>query len=66
MRDPKRGKLTEQLTYRIYKLTLDKLEKIIKKERRTQNEVARALLDRGIAAYERDGLLFEPEENEKD
>ena len=29
-------------------------------ERRKISDVARALLDRGIAAFQRDGLLFEP------
>lgn len=63
MRDPKRGKLTDQLTFRVYKKTFTKVEEIRKKERRVQNEVARALLERGIAAYERDGQLFEPDSN---
>jgi hypothetical protein len=35
---------------------------IVKKDRRTISDVARALLERGAAAYLRDGNLFEPEE----
>lgn len=34
-------------------------------ERRKMNEIARAILDRGLAAYKRDGLLFEPAEPPK-
>ena len=34
---------------------------VVKADRRTISDVARALLERGVAAYQRDGLLFEPE-----
>lgn len=34
------------------------------KERRTESDVSRALLRRGIAAYQRDHQLFEPDEAE--
>jgi hypothetical protein len=34
---------------------------IVKKDRRSISDVARALLERGVAAYQRDGELFEPE-----
>lgn len=48
-----------QLTFRVAQRTYDTLLLISKKQRRKQNEVARALLDRGIAAFLRDGILFE-------
>lgn len=35
---------------------------IVKADRRTISDVARALLERGVAAYLRDGKLFEPED----
>ena len=54
-------KLTAQITFRSTDELYNLLEKIAVKERRRSNEVARALLERGIAAYERDGELFEPE-----
>ena len=34
---------------------------IVKDDRRTISDVARALLERGVAAYLRDGKLFEPQ-----
>lgn len=37
---------------------------IVKTDRRTISDVARALLERGVAAYQRDGLLFEPREDD--
>jgi hypothetical protein len=37
---------------------------IVKTDRRTISDVARALLERGVAAFLRDGKLFEPENGE--
>jgi len=54
------SKLTEQLSFRVSKALYDLMEEIARKERRKPNEVARALLERGAAAFRRDGLLFEP------
>ena len=54
-------KLEAQITFRETKEVYDLLQKISADERRRMNEMARALLERGIAAYLRDGKLFEPE-----
>lgn len=54
------AELKSQVTFRVSDEVYDRLNEIAQDERRKQNEVARALLERGIAAYERDGQLFEP------
>lgn len=53
------GKLTEQLSFRVSPRLYGTIELIAKKQRRKPNEVARALLERGVAAFYRDGVLFE-------
>ena len=59
------AKLTAQLTFRVSDADYDRLQEIAVGERRKMNEVARALLERGLLAYERDGALFEPLQSEK-
>ena len=53
------AKLRAQLTFRVAEAGYDRLQEIAEAERRKMNEIARALLERGLAAYERDGNLFE-------
>lgn len=52
-------KLTEQMTFRVSPSLYRAIELIARKQRRKPNEVARALLERGVAAFMRDGVLFE-------
>lgn len=52
--------LTSQVTFRVSTELYDRINEIAVAERRKPNEVARALLERGSAAYNRDGQLFEP------
>lgn len=58
---PAMAELNSQVTFRLTEKLYERLEEIAVRERRKQNEVARALLERGIAAYDRDEELFEPE-----
>ena len=53
--------LTAQLTFRVARQVYTDLQAIARAERRKMNEVARALLERGMAAYANDKALFEPE-----
>jgi hypothetical protein len=46
--------------FRIDEHTSQVVRKIVKDDRRSISDVARALLERGVAAYDRDGKLFEP------
>lgn len=55
------AELNSQVTFRLSEKLYERLDEIALRERRKQNEVARALLERGIAAYARDEELFEPE-----
>lgn len=55
------AELNSQVTFRLNDKLYRRIQAIASKERRKGNEVSRALLERGIAAYERDGELFEPE-----
>jgi hypothetical protein len=55
-------KLSEQLSFRVSPTLYRLIEQIAKAERRKPNEVARALLERGAAAYQRDGEIFETDE----
>ena len=57
------AKLKAQLTFRVSEADYDRLQEIAEGERRKMNEVARALLERGLAAYHRDGKLFEPSDD---
>lgn len=54
--------LNKTLAFRIADETHRSLELIMHRERRIESDVCRELLLRGIAAYERDGHLFEPAE----
>jgi hypothetical protein len=55
-------KLSEQLSLRIPRSLYESLDEVARQDRRKLSEVGLALLERGYAAYERDGRLFEPEE----
>ncbi|HKS27104.1 MAG TPA: hypothetical protein VJS44_04765 [Pyrinomonadaceae bacterium] len=57
------AELKSQVTFRVSDEIYETINDIAIKERRKQNEAARALLERGVAAYNRDGLLFEPTRN---
>jgi hypothetical protein len=52
-------KLTEQLSFRVTPTLHSQLTVIAKADRRKISEVATALLERGVAAFQRDGHLFE-------
>lgn len=54
-------KLKEMLSYRVSATVYKGVEAVSVKERRDLSDVSRALLERGLAAYKRDGQLFEPE-----
>jgi hypothetical protein len=54
-------RLSAQICFRVEPSAHTEIEKIAEAEHRKPNEVARALLERGAAAYLRDGHLFEPE-----
>lgn len=60
MTNMRREKLTEQLSFRVSGELYELIEEIARRERRKQNEVARALLERGVAAFQRDKQIFEP------
>jgi hypothetical protein len=55
------AELTAQLTFRVTVGIYERLQTIAGEERRKMNEVARALLERGLSAYAGDGRLFESE-----
>ena len=57
------AQLTSQLTFRVPDEVYELLQTVATGERRKMNEVARALLVRGIAAYNADGWLFDDGEN---
>jgi hypothetical protein len=68
-----RGSTGEHITQRTWSVNVgtslpyaifDKLEGIVKEQHTSRAVVIRRLLLRGIAAYERDGLLDEPGEVE--
>jgi hypothetical protein len=68
-----RGSANERITQRTWSVNVgtslpyaifDKLELIVKEQHTSRAVVIRRLLLRGIAAYERDGLLDEPGEVE--
>ena len=57
-------KLTAQITFRLSGELYEAMQDVARRERRKLTEIARALLERGYAAYQRDEQLFEPEEPE--
>lgn len=58
----KRERLSEMIAFRVYPSLYEVVTSLAHKERRKLSEVELALFERGVAAYQRDGLLFEPEE----
>ena len=56
-------KLIVTISFRVSDSVYRKLNQIMEKDRRKLSEVAQALLIRGMAARERDGELFEPDED---
>jgi hypothetical protein len=59
-------KRIETVAFRVTNSLYSSLQELTAKERRKLSEVALALLERGLAAYQRDGQLFEPaDEGEK-
>jgi hypothetical protein len=58
-------KVTGRFTYKVNEEREFELDRIALKHRRKRSEVARFLLERGLIAYGRDGLLFEPIPDEK-
>lgn len=58
----KRERLSEMIAFRVYPSLYQVVIALATKERRKLSEVELALFERGVAAYQRDGLLFEPEE----
>ena len=54
------NKLGGTYTLRVPLELENELEVIATSERRKRSDIARFLLERGLAAYHRDGLLFEP------
>lgn len=58
----KRERLSEMIAFRVYPSLYQVVTGLAAKERRKLSEVELALFERGVAAFKRDGLLFEPEE----
>ena len=56
-------KLSESIAFRVTRSFSDSLAEITGRERRRLSEVVLALLERGYAAYRRDGSLFEPDDD---
>ena len=54
-----REKLQESLSFRVTREVYDALNAIADADRRPVGDVARALLDRGLGDFRRDGKLFE-------
>lgn len=53
--------LDDHLSFRVWSWLRLEVEKIAGKHHRDESEIARFLLARGLAAYEHDQELFEPE-----
>jgi len=60
--DVKRERLSEMIAFRVYPSLYQVVTGLAASERRKLSEVELAIFERGVAAYQRDGLLFEPEE----
>jgi hypothetical protein len=54
--------LNKTVAFRIADDSYKAIEAAMAHERRTESDVCRALLVRGLAAYKRDGRLFESED----
>lgn len=61
----KRERLSEMIAFRVYPSLYQVVTALAAKERRKLSEVELALFERGVSAFQRDGLLFEPEEVRK-
>ena len=59
---PRSTGLNKTLAFRVADADYKTIEQAMERERRTESDICRALLLRGIAAYKRDGRIFEPEE----
>lgn len=59
------GALEITLAFRVTAEAYKSIEGAMKQERRIESDVCRCLLERGLAAYKRDGRLFEPPENSR-
>jgi hypothetical protein len=59
-----RQRLSEMIAFRVYPSLYEVVTKLAAKERRKLSEVELALFERGVAAFQRDGKLFEPEQVE--
>jgi hypothetical protein len=55
--------LNKTVAFRVPGDAYEVIAAVMLRERRSESDVCRQLLARGIAAYKRDGLLFEPEDN---
>lgn len=55
------GKLNDAIQFKCEESFLMIVEEIAKVERRPPSAVARAIFERGLASYGRDGSIFEPE-----
>jgi hypothetical protein len=60
-----RQRLSEMIAFRVYPALYEVVTKLATRERRKLSEVELALFERGVAAFQRDGLLFEPQEYKK-
>lgn len=56
----KRERLSETIAFRVYPSLYQVVTELAAKERRKLSEVELALFERGVAAFQRDGQLFEP------
>ena len=59
-----RARLSEMVAFRVYSSLYQVVTDLAKRERRKLSEIELALFERGVAAFKRDGLLFEPEGGE--
>lgn len=57
----KRERLSEMIAFRVYPSLYQVVTEVAAKDRRKLSEVELALFERGVAAFQRDGHLFEPE-----
>lgn len=57
--------LDDHLSFRVWSWLRLEVQKIAGKHHRDESEIARFLLARGLAAYERDGELFESDGGRK-
>ena len=60
----KEGKMMDQVTVRLPADQYELIEELARKERRKEAEVARLLLERGMAAFKIDGKLIADESGE--